>query len=524
MPEFNLPPIGWSESDAGKNHPFGCVGVTSFINGSYQLEHNSQGSLIDGLITFKDILYIEDWFKRKDLVGYTSPIPQEQQLQDAEIVASGLNTPVYKDGTGGMWKDVIYSARDNDNLFDTGQPSEPYRALIKYLEYHTSKLKLADLNLDNVYDKTDYDIYDYFIDNQQPSNNVITGLNYLYGTLSSISDTDERVYTTFQLWSNGCVTSNNPSTQIFGGKSIDDRELSTAIYEGMLSDIYEITKYPTDTAVIVGNSGITLTVTCGKVPTMVSYLYKWELEDFPNSPYSIMGESNVYTLGSQMISEAINGKLLTLTIYDQLQALPSGADPSDYYDDTDYYSKYIYSVHLYARNVNDILWGDIDNNGVVNIIDAYRILNNFLYLKGDVNRSESINSIDASLALGYYALLSTGRTPSQATEIINNKNGEKEFIISDFLRADMNNDGYVNPKDATYILQVYSSLSVGLTQEEVEDLLHISLNVNSVIPRTNGELAGLVKSTSTANRPTQFTKECGELILESIKNKDVKLY
>ena len=53
MPEFNLPPIGWSESDAGKNHPFGCVGVTSFINGSYQLEHNSQGSLIDGLITFK---------------------------------------------------------------------------------------------------------------------------------------------------------------------------------------------------------------------------------------------------------------------------------------------------------------------------------------------------------------------------------------------------------------------------------------------------------------------------------------
>lgn len=65
---------------------------------------------------------------------------------------------------------------------------------------------------------------------------------------------------------------------------------------------------------------------------------------------------------------------------------------------------------------------------------------------GDVNNDGFIDSVDASLVLSEYALLST-------------ENGIGEFTSEQRISADLNKDGEVNASDATLILMYYSYLS-----------------------------------------------------------------
>ncbi|MDE6427256.1 MAG: hypothetical protein K2K89_14130, partial [Ruminococcus sp.] len=81
---------------------------------------------------------------------------------------------------------------------------------------------------------------------------------------------------------------------------------------------------------------------------------------------------------------------------------------------------------------------------------------------GDVNNDGLVNSVDASLVLTEYALLST-------------ENGTGEFTTEQNTTADLNKDGQINASDATLILMYYAYLSTG-NETESKDSIDIWLS------------------------------------------------
>ncbi|MBD5158657.1 MAG: hypothetical protein HDT23_00155 [Ruminococcus sp.] len=81
---------------------------------------------------------------------------------------------------------------------------------------------------------------------------------------------------------------------------------------------------------------------------------------------------------------------------------------------------------------------------------------------GDINNDGFIDSVDASLVLSEYALLST-------------ENGTGEFTPEQSTVADLNKDGEVNASDATLILMYYSYLSTD-NETESKDSVDIWLS------------------------------------------------
>lgn len=77
-----------------------------------------------------------------------------------------------------------------------------------------------------------------------------------------------------------------------------------------------------------------------------------------------------------------------------------------------------------------------------------------VYDLGDVNNDGYINAVDASYVLSYYAMISA------------NKNGS--FDDSQQIAADVNNDGWINAVDASCILSYYAYIST--TKEETMSL------------------------------------------------------
>ena len=88
-------------------------------------------------------------------------------------------------------------------------------------------------------------------------------------------------------------------------------------------------------------------------------------------------------------------------------------------------------------------------NGYIKVIGEKKI--KIKYDLGDVNNDGLINAIDASSVLAYYALTSTNKNPGYTNE-------QK-------LAADVNYDGAINAIDASNILAYYAYAST--TEEDV---------------------------------------------------------
>ena len=172
----------------------------------------------------------------------------------------------------------------------------------------------------------------------------------------------------------------------------------------------------------------------------------------------------------------------------------------------------IVTLHLASPD----LLGDIDGNKVVNIVDVakYKLL--FRYQKGDINRDGSVNSVDSSLVMMYYAKASTMKDDETIYDVIQQVFSEYKHLnitVDDVLRADMNNNGLVDAVDASIILSTYAGLSTGHTAD---------LYPKEVKVTDRNWIAGLVSV--SGKRPDMLTANQADYILRTLKNSKYKLY
>lgn len=212
------------------------------------------------------------------------------------------------------------------------------------------------------------------------------------------------------------------------------------------------------------------------------------------------------------------------------------------------YRDYELFVYLLDFDNENTLWGDINNDGVVNILDIYRLKKLFNLRIGDTNFDNKVDSGDASDILSTYAKLST-TTDSSMTNCMNiiygileNKNNPeirkavdyfgKDLLkpampcIMDYSYAKNKTDDYelyglpiINAEDASLVMADYSGTSTtGETPNYTLSNSNYSISVVSEIMAR-----GLVMLDREPTRRKELISAHLYKILQAIKNKDVKL-
>lgn len=502
---------------------FGVVGVKTITNNGYTFEHEYTGVQIDNLLTFLDISMINAYYKAIH-ESTTTPLaptemltagfgarvfpnvePDPESDNKVKVIINGNEYTYDYDIT---WLNVEYNDRESytDNPFKV---VTLYDLLITTLCTRMDVLLYGDITLDAIFDNVDYTWLTNIL-NQSNTDTTDAQMGYLFTQLQSKYSTDDVsniVFKTYQTMSQGPMY----QTQLF--TTYDD-----VIYTKSLDNIFKITKFPTNACVIADTgTSAEFEVVCTATPTYDVFHYEWLLEDSEGNMITEQLDTlNTYTIISPDID--MDGRAVQVIIYDQIQStVPSGTP----YSDTTYFQSRTYTAHLYVDSPT--LWGDVNGDGVVNIIDAYRIMNNFNYKKGDCNEDGLLNSLDASLTLKWYSLLCTGHTESESINILNT-NSTKHYTLSNLLQSDMNMDNVVDNVDASLIQQCYSLLYQGKTEEQIYSLLGIRLTSQNYKPRFKDESNALVKSSRTGPRPTQISSTVGNLILDSIKDNNTHLY
>lgn len=209
---------------------------------------------------------------------------------------------------------------------------------------------------------------------------------------------------------------------------------------------------------------------------------------------------------------------------------------------------YMLIVYILDFNNENVLWGDINNDGVVNILDIYRLKKLFNLKIGDTNFDNKVDSGDASDILSTYAKLST-TTDSSMTNymdiiygILENKNNPEirkavDYFGEDLLKPAMpcimdysyaknKTDDYelyglpiINAEDASLVMADYSGTSTG---KEMPNYTLSNSNYSiSVMSETMAR--GLVMLDREPTRRKELVSAHLYKILQAIKNKDIKL-
>lgn len=142
-----------------------------------------------------------------------------------------------------------------------------------------------------------------------------------------------------------------------------------------------------------------------------------------------------------------------------------------------------YTYTIKYNELNVVTYGYInaiieENSQIEGITEVIGYLNetiipqtyedSYYYKTGDLNEDGFIDSRDASIVLRISSKLSTGKDLTIE---------EKEQST----RADMNKDGYINQKDASLILSYYSNRSTGLTDEKQERIINCDVTKDHVV-------------------------------------------
>lgn len=213
------------------------------------------------------------------------------------------------------------------------------------------------------------------------------------------------------------------------------------------------------------------------------------------------------------------------------------------------YRDYMLIVYLLDFDNENTLWGDINNDGVVNILDIYRLKKLFNLRVGDTNFDDKVDATDASSILSTYAKLST-TTDSSITnymdivyETLENSNDPAIRKAIDYFGKDLlkpaiacvmdysyaknkTTDDYelygwptVNAEDASLVLGDYSNAS---TRKEMPNYTLSNSNYSiSVVSETMAR--GLVMLDREPTRRKNLVLAHLYKILQAIKNKDIKL-
>ena len=497
--------------------------------GTYQYTTNNlDTTTTDEMLCWLDLDYIDNYYRTYNILN-PAATPSPDVL--AIMHRAGFDMPIEytsaEEHEYPTFLDIPYEVRTVSDPASaswqdlTGGNRTPYEQMMYQLSLRITRKDYktvvnaglgGDATLDGQVTQSDITYLQDIVDNA-------SGDEYLYVFRKEYNSEHvtrniwQNIYRTFQI-----IINCHLYTTVGQALAQDDVTAMTAL----LDDIYQVHTYPTDTAVWSNSANIAFTIILGRAPAFGQYVYKWLKNDtvLINYTDATTDAHNITTITTgplSAVSVSDNNSVFSVSIYEHKDG--DHASSTDY-ENSALFNKRTYSASLFVADETDVLWGDVTNNGSVNIIDAYTILNNYLYKRGDVNKDDKVNGVDASTTLTYYSKVSVGESAEQAAAELN-------VTTRDMDRGDVNLDGKVDAKDASLISFIYSKLSTGSTEEQVEALMTEKIGKpftfypDNIAPKTLGDLNALL--TIDGVRSTTYNKATGELILASIKDKNIHL-
>lgn len=514
LPEF---------ADATEKIHFGDVGyyivdTTDFVLGTH-----------DGLITNKDLEFIDDYYRRISTGESITPeeteymnaagFNKECKFDEATYIDSEGNERVYE-----SWLAIEYNTPD-------------YRAFINAFIKRLDISAIGDITLDGVCNNSDVEaIEDILVKTKNSSGGYSKDLQinflstHIFNPANGKYSEDAIPQTT--------TTIIQANQSFVNGHVMDTQDhLSSndaALIKTMASNDFGVTKQLADTAVFENEEVELLLVSEHK--DVNTFTCKWSYNDGsqivtiepPNPDYEIAekaDESGKFKLKIKSSTREMNNRTYRITLYRTVKQtiIEDGKETEKEKE-----ISHTYTCKLYVNTPT--LIGDVTNDGVVNIIDAYKVFNKFIYSMGDIDMDSSISGTDASLALLWYAIASTSTSGDKQAILEAFQESLTEttqlYNLDDIDRGDMNLDNAVDAIDASKILNVYVQLSTGKTLSEIEAEIQEKVQdfkfyTTEVLPTTEGELAALLLV--DGQRQSKYTKYSGEQILESVKNNTIHL-
>ena len=213
--------------------------------------------------------------------------------------------------------------------------------------------------------------------------------------------------------------------------------------------------------------------------------------------------------------------------------------------------EYTLFVYLLDFDNENTLWGDINGDGVVNILDIYRLKKLFNLRIGDTNFDNIVDATDASAILSTYSKLSTTDDNSQANymniiyERVRDSTSPKIMKVAEYFGEDLlmpamacimdyshakdKTDDYalygwptINAEDASLVMVDYAQFMSSKGKTEMPNYTLGNSNYGiSVLSETMAR--GLVMLDRESTRRKELISAHLYKILQAIKNKDVKL-
>lgn len=497
--------------------------------GNYDATYNEYTKgMHDGIITYQDIDFIEDYYYKKT----NSPgsiTEQETQF----MIKAGFGDPCGDLATHPdsqqvqipytSWLEIPYE-RTTTSGEDWGNETD-YEVMMNFLYLKMQRSYIGDGTLDGKCNTTDVNALTQLLKNTEDEEGRRTYKGQIQYLRTHRYDAQNNIYVTTdpytytqarQVYLNLCLYYPVTTTS---SPALNDNDL--LVVKAIQDNIFGIIKYPTDVSVFTGNPA-ELQVTA-KSPDSTNFEFVWTYYD--GEQYVTIHNDSTYTI--ETVEQEGNIRMSTLKIAKADIKMNNRIYRVSIYLNrgTDSEKAKTYSCRLYVDTPE--LLGDVVKNGFVNVIDAYKVLNKFLYKKGDMNRDNRVDAGDAGDTLRWYATVST-LPPDQLDIALKLFQESMSYPVNmdDINRCDINEDGRVDAGDASNILTLYSLLSTE-GEQYAEEYMRTNGFPNfrfipeSIIPTTEGELAALL--TVDGQRQTAYTKYSGEQILESIKNNDVQL-
>lgn len=497
--------------------------------GTYQYTTNDiDTTTTDKRLCWLDLDYIDNYYRT-----YNIPNPAATPSHDVQDIMyrAGFNMPIdytsAEEHEYDTFLDIPYEVRTVSDPASaswqdlTGGNRTPYERMMYELSLRIARKDYktvvnaglgGDATLDGQVTQSDITYLQDIVDNA-PEDEELYVFRKEYNSEHVTRTIWQNIYRTFQIIINCHLYTSY-------GQALDQNDVT--VMGSLLDDIYQVRTYPTDIAAWSNSANITFTIILGRAPAYGQYVYKWSKNDTELEGYTTAttDEHNITTITTEplpAVSVSDNDSVFSVSIYEHKDG--DHASSTDY-ENLALFNKRTYSASLFVADETDVLWGDVTNNGSVNIIDAYTILNNYLYKRGDVNKDNRVNGTDTSKTMAYYSKVSVGESEEQAAAELN-------LTTRDMDRGDVNLDGEVDAKDASLISFIYSKLSTGSTEEQVEALMTEKIGKpftfypDNIAPKTLGDLNALL--TIDGVRSTTYNKATGELILASIKDKNIHL-
>lgn len=529
---------------------FGDIG-TYTAGSSPQFTPAGSSDTSDMLINWVDIDWIENYYET-----YNNPPTAEsgwtQAHRDAAAIMRAAGFGQNIDHTGLLPEDEEYEYEtfldieyrvheirpQQDTWADIIAPTTAYERLITCLRNRMHKTKVSDMlggdiDIDGVLNNSDVTYLENIIQSVSPAREA-DDLKFIFDTEYSNDPTktpQQLINRTYQIYKNSRLYGDD----LDSGPIVQN---DLIVLQSMLDNIFKLTLFPVDTAILVEQSAtptVTYTIRISKAPDHGNYITIWTRrkgayaetiqgptqQDYQHDISVTIGDLD--EIDPETGEFIKNDNLITVYIYEAKSDAYIGMTD---YTNPEHFNTRSYGAKLYVGTEEGRLWGDVDSNGVVNIIDAYKVLNNFKYYMGDIDKNGQIDAKDATIVLKYYSLRATGNDAVTAVEKINEGRGTNvPLSLIDIERGDVFQDGQINAADASAIMTIYSLAATGSSYEQIEQLYPQYKIITAdmpLYPKTLGELSALLEKEG-GERLDYFKKHSADMILESVKNCNIVL-